>query len=86
MQATPFTLQPDSLLNLADDGGMPVGGTFVLGQFVNMTFEFDNGETADMTVPVVLDDAQWTGLDISTPPASPSASPSETPSPTDTSS
>jgi hypothetical protein len=90
VQMTPFTLQASSLRNLATEGGMPVSGTFALGQFVNLTFQFDNGETATMAVPVVLDDGQWAGLDISTPSASPSASPSETPSasasPTDSSS
>lgn len=75
-QATPFTMQPGSLRNLAKDGGIPVSGTFSLGQFVNITLSFDDGETANMSVPVVLDDGQWAGLDTSTPSASPSESPS----------
>jgi hypothetical protein len=82
VQADPFTLQPNSLLNLATEGGMPVSGTFALGQFVTLTFQFDDGETADLSVPVVADDEQWAGLDISTP----SASPSSTASPSDGSS
>ena len=68
-----FTLQPNTLLNLAGDKGMPVSGTFALGQFVTLSIQFDNGETATLSVPVVADDGQWTGLDISTP--SPSTSP-----------
>src|SRR4029079_11483987 len=68
-----FTLQPNTLLNLAGDKGMPVSGTFALGQFVTLSFQFDNGETATLSVPVVAADGQWTGLDISTP--SPSTSP-----------
>ena len=94
VQPTSFTLEPGTLLNLATDGGIPVSGTFALGQFVNLTFQFDNGETANLTVPVVLDDGQWAGLDTSTPSATPSATPAATPSaspsssatPTDTSS
>jgi hypothetical protein len=83
-QATPFTLAPNTLRNLALDGGIPVSGTFSLGDFVNLTFTFDDGETANLSVPVVANDEQWTGLDTSTPSpsasttgsASPSASPS----------
>ena len=85
-QLTPFSLPPGSLRNLATEGGIPVQGTFSLGQFVNLTFSFDDGETANLSVPVVVDDEQWTGLDTFTP--SPSQSPSESPSesPSDSSS
>ncbi len=81
-QATPFTLEPGTLRNLAADGGIPVSGTFALGQFVNLSLQFDDGDTANVSVPVVLDDGQWAGLDTSTPPATPSSSAT----PTDTSS
>jgi hypothetical protein len=77
-QPTTFSLSPGSLRNLATEGGIPVSGTFAVGQFVNITFTFDDGETVDMDVPVVSDNEQWTGLDTSTP--SPSASPTESPS------
>ncbi len=83
-QASPFTLAPNSLRNLATDGGIPVTGTFALGQFVNLTFTFDDGETANLSVPVVADDEQWTGLDTFTP--SPSASATDTTSPSASSS
>jgi hypothetical protein len=83
-QPTTFSLEPGSLRNLATDGGIPVSGTFALGQFVNLTFSFDDGETVNLSVPVVADSEQWTGLDTYTP--SPSASPSDSASPTDTSS
>jgi hypothetical protein len=73
-QATPFALEPNTLRNLATQGGIPVSGTFVLGQFVNLSFSFDDGETADLSVPVVHADGQWAGLDISTPAPSPSPS------------
>jgi hypothetical protein len=77
-QPTTFSLAPGSLRNLATEGGIPVSGTFALGQFVNISFSFDDGETVNMNVPVVADSEQWTGLDTSTP--SPSASPTESPS------
>ena len=87
VDSKPFTLAPNTLRNLAAKKGIPVSGTFTLGQFVNISFQFDNGETADLTVPVVADDGQWAGLDTSTPSASPSSSPSEpsssAPTPTD---
>jgi hypothetical protein len=79
-QATPFTLEPNRLRNLAVHGGFPVSGTFALGQFVDLSFQFDNGQTVDLSVPVVLNDGQWAGLDTSTPSASPSSAPSESPS------
>ena len=79
-QATPFSLEPGTLRNLATEGGIPVSGTFTPGQFVNLSITFDDGETAAMSVPVVDDDGQWAGLDTSTPSASPSESPSESPS------
>ncbi|HEY3529358.1 MAG TPA: hypothetical protein VGK78_09415 [Nocardioides sp.] len=82
VEARPFTLKPNTLRNLAAKKGIPVSGSFALGQFVNISFEFDNGETADLSVPVVLDDGQWSGLDIATPSPteSPSASSTESPS------
>jgi hypothetical protein len=85
-QATPFTLQPGELRNLATQGGIPVSGTFALGQFVTISFQFDDGQTTDLSVPVVADDGQWAGLDTATP--SPTESPSESPSesPTESSS
>jgi hypothetical protein len=80
--ATPFTLQPGGLKNLAGDG-IPVYGTFKPGQFVNISLTFDNGQTSDLSVPVVNDDGQWAGLDTASPspteassPTSPSSSPS----------
>jgi hypothetical protein len=83
VKAPSFTLQPGTLLNLASEKGFPVSGTFALGQFVNISFQFDDGETANLSVPVVADDGQWTGLDIATPsPGSPTSG--STPTATDT--
>lgn len=79
VDARPFSLQPNTLRNLAAKKGIPVSGSFSLGQFVTISFQFDDGETASLDVPVVADDGQWAGLDVATPsasgsPASPSAS------------
>jgi hypothetical protein len=74
VSASPFTLQPGTLLNLAATSGIPVSGTFALGQFVNISFQFDDGETANMSVPVVTSEGQWAGLDTSTPAPTPTAS------------
>ena len=81
----PFPINPNSVVNLASQGGISVEGTFSLGQFVKLTIAFDNGETSTLSVPVVSDAGQWAGLDHATP--SPTESPStSTASPTDTSS
>ena len=71
--APSLSLAPNALKNLATEGGIPLNGTFGLGQFVNLTFQFDNGETASMSLPVVSDDGKWDGLDTATP--SPTESP-----------
>jgi len=82
VDARSIAIKPNSLVNLAAKKGIPVDGTFALGQFVNLTFQFDDGESAAISVPVVTDTGQWAGLDISTPSASPSTtgSPSASPS------
>jgi hypothetical protein len=80
----PLPINPNSLVNLANGGGIAVEGTYRLGQFVTLSIDFDNGETATLSVPVVLDDGQWLGLDTARP--SPSSSPSDTASPSGTSS
>jgi len=73
--ATPFTMAPGSMENLATGQGIPVYGTFQPGQFVNISLQFDNGETASLSVPVVDDSGQWAGLDNApSPSASASAS------------
>ena len=79
VDATPFTLQPSTLLNLAGDRRHPgAAGRSPSGSSCTISFQFDDGETANLSVPVVADDGQWAG---STPPRRPptrssSASPS----------
>ena len=77
----PLTVPPNGLVNLANTQGIPVNGTFALGQFVTLTFQFDDGSTVPLAVPVVLDDGQWAGLDVSTPSPSATDSPSASGSP-----
>jgi copper(I)-binding protein len=70
----PVTIAPKGLVNLADDGGFAVSGTFAIGDFLDLTLTFGDGTTADMEVPVVADADEWAGLDTATPSASASAS------------
>jgi hypothetical protein len=57
----------DSLVNLAEpSAGVTATGEFRAGDFVEVTFEFEDGETATLDVPVVSDDTgYWEGLDVS---------------------
>ena len=72
--ASPVSLAPGALHNMAEDnGGIPVSGTFALGQFVDISLTFDNGQTSNLSVPVVANDGQWAGLASATP--SPVATP-----------
>ena len=50
------------------------------GQFVNISLTFDNGQTSDLTVPVVNDDGQWAGLDTASPSPTEASSPTSSPS------
>ena len=79
VDAKPIGIEPNTLVNLADQGGIHVSGTFTAGDFVNVTLDFDNGESETMDVPVVSDGGQWAGLDTSTGAPSPSSSPSSSP-------
>jgi len=80
----PLSIPANGLVNLATTGGIPVDGTFALGQFVTLTFQFDDGSTVTLDVPVVLDDGQWAGLDVSIPSPSTTESPSASASPSPT--
>lgn len=63
----PFPIAANGLVSLATQGGIPITGSFAAGDFVTLTLSFDDGETAVIRVPVVTDDGQWTGLDVSKP-------------------
>jgi hypothetical protein len=63
----PIEIGPDALVNLADPAaGITVTGDFRAGDFVELTFAFESGESASLDVPVVTDDSSyWEGLDVS---------------------
>ena len=71
---SPVEVKPRGLVNLADGQGVKVSGEFAAGEFVALSIGFDNGETADINVPVVRADDEYTGLDNGTGTPSPSAS------------
>ena len=56
-------LAPNSLVNLATDGGPKVTGTFDIGSYVPMTIMFGDGTQVSLNVPVVPNCEEWAGLD-----------------------
>ena len=78
---SPIKIKPGSLVNLATVGGIPVTGTFELGNFVPLQITLGTGQQVTMTVPVVPDSGDYAGLDTSGESSS-SSSPSESPSET----
>jgi hypothetical protein len=74
---SPIEVAPQGHVNLAtDEQGIKVTGEFKAGEYIELSVGFDNGETADMDVPVVTADDEYTGLDNGTGVPSPSAAPS----------
>lgn len=59
---TPVEVGPGQLVNLATEGGIPVTGDFGPGDAVTVTIEFDNGESTEMSVPVVPPCNEFEGL------------------------
>lgn len=79
----PIPIVANGLVSLAAEGGIPITGTFQAGGYVTLTLSFDDGESAAIDVPVVVDSGQWAGLDLSKPVASSTplgSSPSSSPS------
>ena len=66
-EVKPLEIGPDTLVDLAaEEAGITVEGELAAGDFVELTFEFDTGESATLDVPVVPDDSgYWEGLDVS---------------------
>lgn len=60
-----IAVPPQAYVNLADEGGVPVAGDFDAGDFLSLTFTFDNGETTTFDVPVVTACGPYEGLDVS---------------------
>ena len=72
----PIEVKPHAVVNLADGQGIKISGDFKAGDFVALTVGFDNGESADMKVHVVVADDEYEGYDNGTgsPEPAPTAS------------
>jgi copper(I)-binding protein len=77
--SSPVPIPANGFVNLAAQGGIPLNGTFSAGQYVSLTFTFDDGETVALDVPVVDDSGPWAGLDHAK--QSPTTATSAAPSP-----
>ena len=75
----PIEVSARGAVNLADGQGIKVSGDLKSGYFVSLSLGFDNGETADMNVPVVVADDEYTGYDNGT--GVPSPAPTDESSP-----
>ncbi|HWJ82915.1 MAG TPA: hypothetical protein VNS55_11820 [Nocardioides sp.] len=64
----PLAVDGDTSLSLTATGGLPVTGDFKAGDVLPLKFTFDNGETAEINVPVVKNCYQYTS--VPTPSAS----------------
>jgi hypothetical protein len=70
----PIEVPAHGVVNLAnEEQGIKVSGEFKAGDFVGLGVGFDNGETSDLDVPVVVSDDEYTGLDNGTGVPSPAA-------------
>jgi hypothetical protein len=70
---SPIEVPPHGLVNLSDGQGIKVSGDFKAGEFVGLSLDFDNGESAELDALVVSEDNQYTGLDNGTGEPSPAA-------------
>ena len=63
----PVTIPGDGLVNLAEPpADIVLTGDFAAGDFIPLSFDFDNGERISFNVPVVADDfGYWEGMDAS---------------------
>jgi hypothetical protein len=74
---SPVEVAPHGMVNLStEEQGIKVAGDLTAGHFISLSVGFDNGETADMDVPVVPAEDEYTDLDNGTGAPSPSAEPS----------
>ena len=58
-------LLPDASVNLASSPQIRVSGDFKAGEFITLSFGFDNGEEVNVKAPVVTDCDEYDGLDLS---------------------
>lgn len=79
---TQVKLPPNSSTNLADTGQISVSGPAIkAGYFVSMNFEFSNGQSTQMDVPVIARTGPYGEVSLPQSSSSPSSSPSATSSP-----
>jgi hypothetical protein len=52
-KVTPVEIQPQGMVNLFTEGGIPVTGDFAAGDSVPVTYEFSNGDSIEVSTPVV---------------------------------
>lgn len=73
----PVEIAPRSLVNLADEDGVPVTGDFTLdaSEFVTLTLQFDGADAVEIEVPVIPATGDF--ADVGGHGASGEASPSE---------
>jgi hypothetical protein len=71
---SPIEVPPGGFVSLADGKGIKLSGEFEAGEFLGLTLTFDNGDSAEMDVPVVTEDDEYTDLDNGTGVPSPAAS------------
>jgi len=74
----PIEIQPQSLVNLATDGGVALTGGFGVGNFVTVVLGFTSGGRVEIDVPVVPAEGDYAGLDTST--STPTETPTDVPS------
>ncbi len=60
----PIELGPREAVNLAEVGGIPLAGDFDAGQVLPLTLTYANGDTTEISVPVVTACLEYEGLDL----------------------
>jgi hypothetical protein len=76
----PIEIPAGGLVNLATEGGPQLKGDFKAGDFVGVRVMFENGEEAEMDIPVVTNCGNFAGLDG---PSDPAQCEPESPSPSE---
>lgn len=62
---SPIQIDPGTLVNLQQDGGVVVTGDFAAGDFVTVSMTFSTGESVEMDVLAVPNCGIYAGLDTS---------------------
>jgi hypothetical protein len=81
-ESEPIEIPPGDYVNLADEGGVKLTGSFAAGDTLPLSLDFGDGSDVTLVVPVVRACAEYAGLDpAASEPASaePSVSPTDAP-------